>query len=436
VTILVPRTANEVTDAVRWAASAGQALCVVAGGTRRGLGRPVDAPHVLDVSGLRGVLTYEPEELVLTALPGTPLDEIEALLASKGQCLAFEPPHLEALLAAERRAYGEPGADDAERHTGGAVRSTLGGAVATGLSGPRRPKAGAVRDHVLGIGAASGRGEFFMAGGKVVKNVTGYDIPKLITGSYGTLAVLTEVTIKVLPAPEDTRTLLVSGMTTADAVRAMSTVLQSTVDVSAACHLPAGIAAPNHSGECVVATESTTAFRLEGVTPSVTFRLARLRELLTANGSHAVLDREASVTFWNAVRDVAPFSSNAGDVAGTVWRISVPPARGAEVLARIEAELPSSRAYLDWGGALIWLQLSARTGMSTDLSSEVAAAEKIRAALSNEGHATLICAPEEVRRAVNVFHPQPPALAALSARVKAQFDPTRILNPGRMYAAV
>jgi glycolate oxidase FAD binding subunit len=211
-----------------------------------------------------------------------------------------------------------------------------------------------VRDHVLGIAAASGRGEFFMAGGKVVKNVTGYDIPKLMTGSYGTLAVLTELTIKVLPAPEDARTLLVSGMTTADAVRAMSSVLQSTVDASAACHLPSGIDVPGKSA----ATESTTAFRLEGVTPSVTFRLARLRELLTERGPHAVLEREPSAAFWNAVRDVMPFAEGTASAPGTpaaaaggavtggataidagggsaagsvrnVWRVCVPPARGA-----------------------------------------------------------------------------------------------------------
>src|SRR5690349_2951672 len=196
---------------------AGEALEVVGTGTRRGLGRPVEAPHVLDVSALRGVLEYEPEELVLTALPGTPLEEIEALLAERKQCLAFEPPYL-------------------------ARGGTLGGAVSTGLSGPRRPKAGAVRDHVLGVTAVSGRGELFKAGGKVVKNVTGYDLPKLIAGSYGTLAVITELTIKVLPAQEDTRTLIVEGQALADAVRTMKRVLRSEADVSGACYLPAGVA--------------------------------------------------------------------------------------------------------------------------------------------------------------------------------------------------
>ena len=441
-TTLVPRTANEVTDAVRWAAAVGEALEVVAGGTRRALGRPVDAPHVLDVSALSGVLSYEPEELILTSLPATPLAEIEALLASRGQCLAFEPPFA--------RTSGDENAAHHVANSAASRLATLGGAVATGLSGPRRPKVGAVRDHVLGIAAASGRGEFFVSGGKVVKNVTGYDIPKLLTGSYGTLAVFTEITVKVLPAPQDTRTLLVHGLAAPESVRAMTAVLQATADASAACHLPPGIAVP---GKPVA--ELTTAFRLEGVTPSVEFRLSRLREQLSGKGSLSVLDRDSSLAFWQAVRDVTPFAS---DPARTLWRICVPPAQGAEVLARIERALPSAQAYLDWGGALIWLQLDA----PAETSAALASAGKIRAAVAGtraqarsghagqdhagqdhagqshaaQGHATLIRASADVRRAVDVFHPQPAALAALSNRVKAQFDPKQVLNPGRMYAGI
>ncbi len=414
--------------------NAGEALEVLGTGTRRALGRPVEAPHVLDVSGLRGVLEYEPEELILTALPGTPLSEIESLLASRGQCLAFEPPYLP-----------DPG--------------TLGGAVSTGLSGPRRPKAGAVRDHVLGVTAVSGRGELFKAGGKVVKNVTGYDLPKLITGSYGTLAVITELTIKVLPAQKDTRTLIVSGQTAEEAVRTMTDVLQSTADVSGACYLPEGVAALPDGGA------SATAFRFEGVGPSVEFRLARLREQLASVGSLTVLDVETSLHFWRAIRDVAPF---AGDPAGALWRISVPPSRGAEVLAKIEAGVPGSRAFLDWGGGLLWLQIAdtskavgpnngAPSGGAPSAESRSAAAphanpppadtssaalgrageQLIRSVLARlGGHATLIRAPDDVRRVVDVFHPQAAALAALSRRVKLQFDPKRVLNPGRMYADV
>jgi glycolate oxidase FAD binding subunit len=400
VTQLVPRNAEEVVDAVRWAMSAGEAFEVVGSGTRRGLGRPVDAPHVLDVSALRGVIAYEPEELILTALPGTSLEEIEALLAARKQCLAFEPPYLTGV-------------------------GTLGGAVSTGLSGPRRPKAGAVRDHVLGVTAVSGRGELFKAGGKVVKNVTGYDLPKLITGSYGTLVVITELTVKVLPAQEDTRTLIVGGQTLPDAVRTMKRVLQSTADVSAACYLPRDVAIAG-----VAASTPATAFRFEGVGPSVEFRLSRLREQLASEGSMTLLDLESSLAFWRAVRDVAPF---AGDSDKGLWRISSPPALGAEVLAALQTSLPGSRAFLDWGGGLLWLQSAG----NADLSSTLECEQKIRAVLAEHGgHATLVRAPAEVRRQVNVFQPQAAPLAALSKRVKQQFDPKRVLNPGRMYADV
>jgi glycolate oxidase FAD binding subunit len=400
VTQLAPRNADEVVDAVRWAMNAGEALEVFGSGTRRGFGRPVDAPHGLDVSALRGVLAYEPEELILTALPGTSLAEIESLLATRKQCLAFEPPYL----------------------TGA---GTLGGAVSTGLSGPRRPKAGAVRDHLLGVTAVSGRGELFKAGGKVVKNVTGYDLPKLIAGSYGTLAVITELTIKVLPAQEDTRTLVLGDQTAADAVRTMTSVLQSTADVSAACYLPAGVSVPD---VVVAGGASITAFRLEGVGPSVEFRLSRLRQQLESAGPIAILELGPSLSFWRGIRDVAPL---AGDSAHGLWRISVPPSRGAEVLAKIQANVPGTRAFLDWGGGLVWLQSLA----AADVAGTVA--DKIRAVLAQSGgHATLIRASDEVRRSVNVFQPQATALAALSKRVKLQFDPKRVLNPGRMYPDV
>lgn len=405
----------------------GEALEIIAGGTRSALGRPVDAPHVLDVSGLKGVLSYEPEELVLTARPGTPLAEIEALLASRKQHLAFEPPCIGGLrekAVGTGRGTGQGAGEGTGEGTGkGTGEGTLGGVVATGLSGPRRPRAGAVRDHVLGIAAVSGRGEAFVGGGKVVKNVTGYDIPKLMTGSYGTLAVLTEITIKVLPAPEEARTLLVLGMSCSQAVRTMTEVLQTAVDASGACHLPQDLQIEGKPDGV-----SATAFRLEGVRPSVEFRLARLRDQLAAAGSHLTLEGEASLALWRGVRDVTPLSA---DPDRTLWRLSVPPARGAEVVARIEKRIPKVRVMLDWGGGLIWLQPAA----SADVSSSLACEEKIRGALS-EGHAMLVRAPADVRRTVNVFHPQPAALAALSNRVDLQFDPKLVLNPGRMYSGI
>jgi glycolate dehydrogenase FAD-binding subunit len=398
VTTFAPRTAAEVTDALRWALAAGEAFEVVSAGTKRALGRPVQAPHRLEISGLSGIVSYEPSELVLTVRAGTSLREIEQALTERSQCLAFEPPDYSALLGAAR--------------SGG----TIGGVVAAGLSGPRRMKAGAARDHVLGMAAVSGRGEAFVAGGKVVKNVTGYDLPKLMTGSYGTLAVLTEITLKVLPAPEDVRTVSVRGLDTRSAVRMMIEVLQLPLEVSGACHFP------QEQGD-----ESITAFRLEGFTPSVVFRLDDLTRRLGQLGSIGALERDESVDFWRRVRDVQRFeaSQHEASTAPMVWRLSVPPAASADVLERIGRAAPGARAFLDWGGGLIWLQ------------SPAAEARDIRGALGETGgHATLIRAPAEVRSSTEVFHPQAEALAALSQRVKHQFDPQRVLNPGRLYAGV
>lgn len=398
-TTFAPRTTDEVAETLRWALSGGEALEIVAAGSRRPLGRPVSSAHVLDVSGLSGIVSHEPSELVLTALAGTPMHVIDAALAASSQCLAFEPPDFASLLGTQ-------------------ARGTFGGAIVTGLSGPRRFKAGAARDHVLGVAAVSGRGEAFVGGGKVVKNVTGYDMPKLMAGSFGTLAVLTEITVKVLPAAEDSSSVLVSGLTTRDAVRTMTRVLQSPADVSGACHLPAGVSMPHRMGDGAV-----TAFRLEGFAPSVRFRRARLCDELAGLGALTVVDAEESQAFWRAVRDVAPFQPPSTRL---VWRISVPAAQGADVFERLEHAVPGAQMFLDWGGGLIWLATHAHTP---------ADAVRIRQAVGEgSGHATLIRAPADVRAETPVFQPQAPALAALTGRVKKQFDPARTLNPGRMYA--
>ncbi len=192
---------------------------IIGTGTKRGLGRPVQAARTLDMSAFAEIAAYEPEELILEAGAGTRLAEIEALIAARGQQLAFEPPDLSRLL-------GSP-------HSG-----TLGGLMACNLAGPRRIKAGAARDHVLGIRGVSGRGEVFKAGARVVKNVTGYDLPKLLTGSYGTLAALTSITVKVLPRPETEETILVEGLDDTAAVSVMSLAMQSACEVSGAAHVP------------------------------------------------------------------------------------------------------------------------------------------------------------------------------------------------------
>lgn len=390
ITTLKPETAAQAAEAVRWALSAEEPLEVLGSGSRRGLGRPVQAGHALDLSGLSGIVAYEPEELVLTALAGTPMDVIAPMLAERRQHLAFEPPE------------------------GG----TLGGLMACGLAGPRRISAGSARDHALGIAGVSGRGELYKGGGKVVKNVTGYDLPKLMAGSFGTLTALTELTVKVLPAPEDTATLLLFGLDDAAAVAALERALRSPYEVSGAAHLPAGIAARSGVDGVARAGGAVTLVRVEGFGPSVSARVALLREELRAD---AVLGRDESRTLWREVRDRVWF----GDaVSGPhIWKLSVPPASGPAVLAAIK-RTRAVEAFYDWGGGLVWL------------TAPPDSAAVIRAAVGTNGHATLVRAPETVRAVTDVFHPLPEPLMALTRRVKSSFDPKGILNPGRMHAGV
>src|SRR5262245_60737517 len=263
---LKPRDAKDVEAAVQWALAEGKAVELVGQGSKRAIGRPAQTDLTLDLSALAGVTLYEPEELVLSAKAGTPLKDIEALVAAKGQQLAFEPMDYGAILG------------------GTAGRGTIGGALAADLSGPRRIKAGAARDHFLGVTAVSGRGETFKSGGRVVKNVTGYDLCKLIAGSWGTLAAMTEVTIKTMPRPETEETLLVRGLEPARAVAAMTAAIGSSCDVSGAAHLPAGVAARVPSGEIAGAGGAVTALRLEGVAPSVAHRKRTLEALMRPFG--------------------------------------------------------------------------------------------------------------------------------------------------------
>jgi len=387
VTAFRPDDERALADVIAAALAREEPLELVAGGSKRGLGRPLQLPHVLDLSAFAGIRSYEPEELVLTAGAATPLASIEAALAEKRQMLAFEPPDWRALW----------GSGDREQ--------TIGGMIAGNLAGPRRIRQGAARDHFLGFRGVSGRAEPFKAGGRVVKNVTGYDLPKLMAGSHGTLAALTEVTVKVLPAPEATRTLAITGLDARAAQRAMSAALNAPHEVSGAAHLPG---------------EPGTLLRLEGPAPSVEARAAALKQELAAFGAVAVLDDAASAVLWRAVRDLAPFLPHP---ERALWRVSVPPTAGPELVARV-ARQHDALHLLDWGGGLVWLAVK-------DAADGGAAA--IRGALTQGGHATLIRAPDALRAAVPVFEPQPPALAAIAARVKDGFDPRRILNRGRMY---
>jgi glycolate oxidase FAD binding subunit len=404
---LKPRDAAEVEQAIQWALADEKTLEIVGAGSKRAIGRAAQWDATLDLSSLSGITLYEPAELVLSAKAGTPLVEIETLLAANAQELAFEPLDYGPLLGVP------PGA------------ATIGGVISANLSGPRRVKAGAARDHFLGVAAVSGRGESFKAGGRVVKNVTGYDLCKLLAGSWGTLAAMTEVTVKTLPRAETEETLVVLPRDDATAAQAMTAAMGSFADVSGAAYLPAGSA--SRVDEIRALGGGATVLRLEGVAPSVVHRKDLLAKLLAEFGKLESLSTAGSRALWRAIRDVTPFVAGGPCDERYLWRISTVPARGVEVGRKL-TEAAGAESFYDWAGGLVWAALP---------PADDAGAAIVRAIVGTAvGHATLIRAPAAVRAKVDVFEPQNPALDALTKRVRAGFDPRGVLNAGRMWAGV
>jgi glycolate oxidase FAD binding subunit len=402
--VLRPANAEDLIDAIATANAERTPLEIVARGTKREFGRAVNAGALLDVSAFSFIEAYEPEELVLTAAAATPMREIEAALAERRQMLAFEPQDLGPL-------YGQA-----------ANAGTLGGVLACGLSGPRRIKAGAARDHFLGFSAVSGRGERFKAGGKVVKNVTGYDLPKLMAGSFGTLAVLTSVTVKVLPAGDKSRTVLAFGLSDQAAIALLAEALNSPNEVSGAAHLPREIARRSDASFVADAGAAVTAIRVEGTAGSVAARCAALRALIGARAPSEELHTMRTSILWREIRDVAKLLP---DGAAAIWRVSVPPSAGAALVAGLRATR-GAECYFDWGGGLIWLATAPRD--------DAGAAPLRTLVAASGGHATLMRGPADLRARVPVFEPQAGALAQLTRRVKGAYDPAQILNPGRLTA--
>lgn len=402
--IFKPRDEKEIVDAVAWAAAGEKTFELIGRGSKRAIGRAAQTDATLDVSALSGVVLYEPEELILSAQPGTPMAEIEKLLAENRQELAFEPIDTGPLLG------------------GKAGGGSIGGMVSVNLSGPRRIKAGAARDHALGVKAVSGRGEAFKAGGRVVKNVTGYDLPKLIAGSWGTLAVITEITFKVLPAAEDVETVLALGLSDARAVEAMSMAMGSACDVSGAAHLPQKVAARLPVQSVAAANAAVTAFRLEGIAPSIAYRREKIEAMMRPFGALAVLKEGDSRAFWRAVRDALPFAEKTGNA---LWRLSVTPSTGAKIGSAIAAATGAEMFY-DWAGGLLWIEMP----------DENPHEQAVRAAINGEGHALLVRATPSVRASAAVFGPLDKGLSGIMRNVKESFDPKGVLNPGRMYAGL
>jgi glycolate dehydrogenase FAD-binding subunit len=399
-----PSDPKDIEAAVQWALAGGKSLEIIGHGSKRLLGRPAQYDATLDLSGVAGIVLYEPQELILSARAGTPLSEITALLASNGQELAFEPMDYGPLLG------------------GAQGRGTIGGTLAANVSGPRRIRAGAARDHLLGVVAVSGRGETFKSGGRVVKNVTGFDLCKLLAGSWGTLGILTEVTLKLLPQANHETTLAVFGMNDKEAAAAMAAAMAAPLTVSGAAHLPDYMAS---RFDGLDEAQATTVFRVEGIAASREESVASLRGVLQPSGACTCLDQAASRRLWRSIRDVEPFWASGPCGDRPLWRLSAMPSKGCEIAAKIT---PGAMLFYDWAGGLIWV--------APPVTQDCGAGEIRRAAAAVGAHAMLVRAPPAVRAGVDPFHPETGALAALTRRVKANFDPKGVLNPGRMWAGV
>ena len=353
---------------------------IVAGGTRRNVGRPVGALPLMDVSGLTGIVKYEPEELILTAAPATPLTEIAAVLGEKNQRLGFDPADWSRLLGSNGVA-------------------TLAGALSCDASGSGKLRHGNARDSLLGFRAVNGLGEAFRAGGKVVKNVTGFDLPKLMCGAYGTLGVLTEVTFRVYPKPSHTAILCLVDVTAQTGFAALRKIANSALEPGGLAYIPASMMADVGQGAALI--------KLEGASKPLEEKLAMARGLLGQAMQRIEADPFAGIGCGDKF----------ADIAGDIWRVFVAPSDAPHVAKEINA-----KHWLgDWAGGILWVAASASD------------AARIRAiAASVNGQAMLLRASAESRSQLGLFAPQPTALAALTRSVKAAFDPLSLFNPGRL----
>jgi glycolate oxidase FAD binding subunit len=378
---------SEIVDFVQAARESRTPFEIVGGGTRRGAGKPMASDGrklpVLDVSGVSGIVEYQPEELIVTARPGTSLTELKAALAAKNQCLGFDP--------VDWTLFGAPG------------KATLGGAVSSDASGPGRLRHGPARDSLLGFRAVNGFGEAFRGGAKVVKNVTGFDLPKLMCGAFGTLAVLSELTFRVYPRPSHRATLMLRDLNPARGFAALRAVWKSALEPSGLAYVPAGAKFP--LGDIGL---GAALIRFEAAEAPLQEKIAAAKNLL--GGGEEI---EQGEIIFTAIGEGGLFNSSELDV----WRLSLPPSEAARVADALNAPLWLG----DWAGALLWIGAKAED------------APRIRAlAAGAGGHAMLLRAPAARRAELGMFPPQPVALAAVTAAVKAAFDPLGLFNPGRL----
>lgn len=382
-----PSSLTSVTECIREHVAGGKSLDVRTNGGLIKLGREMTADAVLSLAGFSQVISYEPEELVITLGPGVRLADLNEMLGQGQQELRFEPPDYGPLYGIEKGS------------------GSIGGVVGANLSGPRRFLAGAARDFILGVQGVSGFGQEFKAGGRVVKNVTGYDVSKLMTGSYGTLAALTAFTLKLSPRAEVEATIAVLGLDVTGAVALMANIASQPFEVTGLAYIPEDVMEALEIVALSGQKPSVTLIRLEGARASLEERRQGVLKAVDSS-SVLMLDMEESQTIWQAVRDVQPLNPPAEI---PLWRVSAPLSMMAELIADNAPDF----YYLDWAGGLAWLALEDMPKMA-------------------EGAAWLIRAPDKNRVCLPFMNKKDAVTEALMLRVKNAFDPEHMLNPGRM----
>ncbi|MCP4932845.1 MAG: FAD-binding protein [bacterium] len=403
--LLLPRDHKDLSDIITSASDDKTRLEVIGENSKQYIGRPMRVDRTLTTRQLSGINFYSPEELVISVRAGTSLSMVEHTLRHEEQQLAFEPIDYGHLFGFK---------------TG---QGTIGSVVACNLSGPRRIRSGAARDSLLGIHGVNGRGEYFQNGGRVMKNVTGYDLTKGLTGSWGTLCVFSEVILKVIPRFETSVTLVLQGLDDRLAINALCDAMKSPYEVTGAVHLQKAPVALLTDPKIASLGTSLTAIRLENFETAVRYRSTRLRTQLSCYGDVLEFSEQQTNSFWQDMQHLKFLTQS----RAPVWRISTPPQNGPILVSEIERVVPVSAIY-DWSGGLIWLEVPA--------TSDVSASDIRRSLAHLGGHATLIRADREVRTRTEVFHPIPGAIGKITRGIKNSFDPHHILNPERMYAGL
>jgi len=401
--ILKPENENDLQEIIRYCYKKDLPIEIVGTGTKNEIGKKLQCAKILDMSNISGIVEYKPEELYITVKAGTPIKIVQDELKKNNQHLAFEPTNFSEIFKKDSN------------------EGTVGGTLACNFSGSRRFKVGSGRDHILGFKGYNGRGEKIKSGGTVVKNVTGYDLSKLVTGSFGTLLVLSEITLKVLPLQTDIKTIVMSGLALEHALGVMSSSIASSNDPSGVVFYP-GSLRNNFVFNDLTHQGSITAIRIEGTKASTEQRINNLfKDLGLEETKATILDSTQSEIFWEDTRALKVFSKNQKNILRAV----VPPSETVNLINRLKTFHPSY--FIDWGGSLIWLELDYLSNQKID--------QIRKRVLDTGGYLTVIKSPANIKSSSEIFTIDPIKFK-ISQNLKKSFDPKRIFNPGKMYTGI